>query len=72
VLSGLIKNEEGKSTEGLPGLSRIPVLGALFGSRDFKENRTELVILVRPSIVHENTMAGSEDPPRHLGDIKHD
>ncbi len=72
VLSGLIKNEEGKSTEGLPGLSRIPVLGALFGSRDFKENRTELVILVRPSVVRENTMAESVDSSQHLGDIKHD
>lgn len=58
VLSGLIKNEEGKSVEGLPALSRIPVLGALFSSREFRENRTELVILVRPSIVNENEAGG--------------
>lgn len=54
VLSGLIKSEEGKAVEGLPVLSRIPVLGALFSSRDFRENRTELIILVRPSVVNEN------------------
>jgi pilus assembly protein CpaC len=48
ALSGLIKNEEGKSAEGLPLLSRIPILGALFSSQDFRENRTELIILVRP------------------------
>lgn len=66
VLSGLLKNENGNSTEGLPGLSRIPILGALFGSRDFKENRTELIILVRPSIM------GEETPNGHLGDLKND
>lgn len=51
ALSGLIKSDQGRSSEGLLGLSRIPVLGGLFSSRDFRENRTELVILVRPEIV---------------------
>jgi len=72
VLSGLLKNEEGKSSDGLPGLSRIPVLGALFGSREFRENRTELVILVRPTIVREDAMPLSDEPPQHLGGIRHD
>lgn len=66
VLSGLLKNEDGKASEGLPGLQRIPVLGALFGSRDFRENRTELVILVRPSIMKEDS---SGDRATHLGDL---
>lgn len=72
VLSGLLKNEEGKSTEGLPGLSRIPVLGALFGSRDFKENRTELVILVRPTILREEAAPSINEPPQHLGELQRD
>ena len=53
AISGLIKSEDSQSLQGLPGLSRIPVLGALFGSRDFRENRSELLILVRPSIVDQ-------------------
>jgi pilus assembly protein CpaC len=73
VLSGLLKNEEGKSSEGLPGLSRIPVLGALFGSRDFRENRTELVILVRPTILHEDSWPSApEEAITHLGDLRND
>jgi pilus assembly protein CpaC len=32
----------------LPGLGDIPILGALFRSRDFIHSRTELVILVTP------------------------
>lgn len=55
ALSGLLKKQTGESQDGLPGLGRIPVLGALFSSRDYREDRTELVIFVRPEIV------GSED-----------
>lgn len=62
ALSGLIKQESGKSTSGLPGLSSIPILGALFGSRDFRENRSELVILVRPEIVDLNQEADTMAP----------
>lgn len=53
ALSGLLKSEDGKSSEGLPFLSRIPVLGALFSSKDFRENRSELVIFVRPTLLKE-------------------
>ena len=51
ALSGLIKSEDSKSSQGLPGLSQLPILGPLFGSRDFRENRTELIIFVQPEIV---------------------
>lgn len=51
AISGLIKNEEGRSRQGLPGLSGLPVLGALFGSKEFIENRTELIIFVKPEVV---------------------
>lgn len=53
ALSGLIKNEEARQSQGLPGIANIPILGALFSSKNFKENKTELIIFVRPSILHE-------------------
>lgn len=53
ILSGLLKNDESTSREGLLGLSALPILGPLFGSREWKENRTELVIFVRPAIVKD-------------------
>lgn len=55
ALAGLIRNEKGVSKTGWPGLSKIPILGALFSSRNFQENRSELVILVTPEVVHEET-----------------
>lgn len=50
ILSGLIKNESGSSSEGLPFLSEIPILGRLFSSKDYLENKTELVIFVTPKL----------------------
>lgn len=51
ALSGLVKNESGVSSEGLPYLSQIPVLGSLFSSKSFLENKTELLILVKPELM---------------------
>lgn len=51
ALSGLIKNETGTASEGLPWLGEIPILGKLFSSEEFLENRTELVIFVTPELM---------------------
>ena len=51
ALSGLIKNEASTNSEGLPFLSRLPILGALFSSKEFKENKSELVIFVTPQLM---------------------
>jgi pilus assembly protein CpaC len=50
VLSGLIKKEWSESTAGLPGLSDIPIIGSLFGSKTYKDNRSELMVFVTPEI----------------------
>lgn len=63
ALSGLIKNETGDSKQGLPGLLNIPILGPLFSSNDFRENRTELIILVQPEILND---LPNEMTNRHL------
>ncbi len=51
VLGGLIKEDEGRSSEGLPFLRHIPVLGWLFGSQGKNKNRTELVVMLTPTAV---------------------
>lgn len=56
ALSGLIKSEQGEASSGLPGLNHIPILGSLFSSRDFRENRTELVVFVRPEVVSPGSL----------------
>ena len=51
--AGLISTQSQQAINGLPGLMNLPVLGALFRSRDYQRNETELMVLVTPYIVHD-------------------
>jgi pilus assembly protein CpaC len=51
VLAGLVKDDIRQAMSGYPGLSKLPVFGTLFRSRDFVRNETELVIIATPYIV---------------------
>ena len=48
MIAGLVRDDVRQTVSGLPGLSKIPILGTLFRSRDFVRNETELVIIVTP------------------------
>ncbi|KAG1650070.1 hypothetical protein GQR58_028394 [Nymphon striatum] len=51
MIAGLIRDDVRQVVSGFPGLSKLPVLGALFRSRDFVRNESELVIMVTPYLV---------------------
>ena len=51
VMSGLLQDQVGEVISGLPEVRQIPIIGTLFGSRDFQRNETELVIIVTPYLV---------------------
>ena len=51
VLGGLISREKGRARSGIPFLSAIPFLGALFGSTKNVDNNTELFLFLTPHIV---------------------
>ncbi len=51
AMAGMIQEQSKQTINGFPGLMQLPVLGALFKSRDFQNKQTELVILVTPYIV---------------------
>lgn len=48
MIAGLLRDDVRQVVSGFPGLSRVPVLGALFRSQDYIRNETELVIVVTP------------------------
>jgi len=56
ILGGIQDKEEDQSWTGIPGLSSIPVLKYLFGSKDRKTSDDELVFLVVPHIVRSQTL----------------
>jgi pilus assembly protein CpaC len=51
VIAGLIKDDVRQTISGFPGLSKIPVLGTLFRSREYQRFESELVIIVTPYLV---------------------
>jgi len=55
VLAGLISDDTRQNLDGLPGLKKLPILGSLFRSRDFRKKETELVIIVTPYMVKHTT-----------------
>jgi general secretion pathway protein D len=52
ALGGLIKEENQKNDSGVPYLSKIPLLGALFRDTSRVHNRSELIILMCPQVVN--------------------
>ncbi len=57
VIGGLIQNKTGKTRSGLPFLSKIPILGYLFGYTDNTFDRTEIVLLLTPRVVRNQKEA---------------
>jgi pilus assembly protein CpaC len=57
VISGLVNTELAKDISKLAGLGNLPILGALFRSNNFRAGRTDLVILVTPTVVDPSVEA---------------
>jgi pilus assembly protein CpaC len=52
AMAGMIQEQTKHAISGLPGLMQLPILGALFKSRDYINNQSELMVLVTPYVVH--------------------
>ncbi len=51
VISGLLNDDRERVRTGVPLLSRIPLLGALFSSTRWQHNESELLVIVTPTII---------------------
>ncbi len=71
MIAGLLQTQNDQVAQRLPGVSRLPVLGALFSSKAYQRRETDLVIIITPHLVKpmdptkkprtpmENAVAGS-------------
>jgi general secretion pathway protein D len=57
LLAGLIQETQNVTHSGIPILDRIPVLGNAFGSKNNSIARTELILFIRPQIIHDGADA---------------
>ena len=57
VIGGLIQDSKNVNKRGIPFLSRIPFLGALFGDQTYTISKQELIILMLPHIISDHTQS---------------
>ena len=51
MLAGLISDTATQGSSGIPGLSRLPIIGGLFGKKTTGTERSEVIVLLTPTIV---------------------
>ncbi len=52
VLGGLVSEKKQVSKSGIPGLSKLPGIGALFSYKSNTKTRTELIVLLKPTVTN--------------------
>lgn len=62
AVAGLMQHNTKQVIDGFPGVKDLPVLGALFRSRDFADDQTELVVLVSAYLVEPTAEAAFSAP----------
>lgn len=67
AIGGLIRNNLVANLEGLPMLGEVPILGALFRSTDYQQDRTELVFVITARLVKPMPGAGYSLPTDKIG-----
>ncbi|HWY15389.1 MAG TPA: type II and III secretion system protein family protein [Rhizomicrobium sp.] len=75
AIAGLLQHTTKQVLDEFPGLGQMPVLGALFRSRDFQNNETELVVIVSAYLVdpsHETKLSAPTDGFVSATDLEQD
>ena len=59
VLAGLISDEDRRSANRVPGVSRLPLIGRLFSNNSDTVNKTEIVLLITPRVIRNIERPGA-------------
>ena len=60
ILGGFVRSDKSHSTSGVPLLMDIPLLGWLFRSTDNSKDRTELMVMMRPTVLKTPEIAAAQ------------
>jgi pilus assembly protein CpaC len=66
MIAGLLQSKYQQTVDSLPGLTSLPIIGALFRSRDFLSDETEMVVIVTPYIVRPGDPDQFQTPADNL------
>jgi pilus assembly protein CpaC len=64
AIAGLMDNQVSETMQKIPGLGDIPILGVLFRSKAAQKNQTELVVMITPEILPNNSRGVTSRMPR--------
>lgn len=67
IIGGMRREDKTKAEEGLPFLSKIPILGFFFKKSSTETERTELLIVITPRIVSGDVLVAGDDDNRNFG-----
>jgi general secretion pathway protein D len=60
ILGGFVRSDKSKSKSGVPLLMDIPLLGNLFTSRSDSKDRSETIVLIRPTVLKTPEIAAAQ------------
>jgi general secretion pathway protein D len=55
AIGGIIQESNTQSSQGVPVLHRLPLVGGLFGNRSTTKERTELIVFMTPRVIYDTT-----------------
>jgi len=64
AIAGLLNNNMTQTMQKIPGIGDIPILGVLFKSKAAQKGRTELVVMITPEILPNNSPGVTRELPR--------
>jgi pilus assembly protein CpaC len=62
VIAGLVTDEMSRHIDRVPALGDVPILGRLFRSKQFRENQTEMIVLITPRFVSGDINEANAQP----------
>ena len=64
AIAGLLNNTMNSTMQKIPGIGDIPILGLLFKSKAAQKNQTELVVMITPEILPQESVGVTAELPR--------
>ncbi len=72
AIGGIIQEQTGMSTTGIPFLSRIPYIGGLFGYKSYTTARTEMLVFLTPRVIYDTNQVqdATQDLKERMKDLR--
>jgi general secretion pathway protein D len=67
LIAGLFRDDDRKTISSLPGLSKLPILGQIFGNTNRQIDQTDLVMIITPHIVRSHELNAADLRPLYIG-----